>query len=582
MKKLLTFFSFASIGAIIFLAPRTVVLAQEEGTLSGIWRKVQTIELADLLWSEASWSKIEGITLVSKAVEVYNLTVGNPHNFLANGILAHNKDYSLFVRIVDQNNEAWGYKDSGCWPGWPATSLWSSAIHISTKDAAGNELYDDSADGRCWSPSIGFLEGEEEDCWRQQLGCVTDCTYFAAPVISGALAAHDPIGNIHGKAAFSGTVPSGVESFVTVTPPLDYYCSSVEAWAGGDASWHAGPLTDTCTINVPGSTGSQLVVAKIAPCAVPGVSSVTNQAACLLGNTARTWAVDFSGFVAPCGAFNLQVAKSWEVGLINDTVAVSAGSYNYTATIPNLNSATDAHLICFRAERGGSVSGWVCDTFGTDITAPGCDFTMHDDLVGACGGFPVTQTNSNTIDLKYIGTNTGCATVSQAKVSLVSGGGVYGAYAQCFANNFDISTASGNFPIYARFRDSLNRESAQCSENLTHPIPAPSSTTIVVWDDVNGDGVKDAGEPPNMLLGQITSVRTRKLPGVLWSDWGQVNTVTVKGLAGETYEVEVMFNNICPNNYAVPTGLYDSVVGRVGTKQFVIPVAGNFLYLGGW
>jgi len=101
--SILVFFSFLSFslfsktGESISVAAKTAV--EETGAA---WVKVMDLKVGDLLYTEKGWQEVESIEYVQSDApfSVYNLSVGGPNTFWANGLLAHNKDNCGVTGIV--------------------------------------------------------------------------------------------------------------------------------------------------------------------------------------------------------------------------------------------------------------------------------------------------------------------------------------------------------------------------------------------------------------------------------------------------------------------------------------------------
>ncbi len=544
------------------------------GRYLGDWVEVKNLLINDYLLTDQGWGKILSKEYKAEPAKVYNLSVSEPNTFIADSVVAHNKgECKIFV-------QAFSPKDM------------SHAVCI-------GDSCDELSDGViCQNPGDGIV------LMAKYLS--TTCSFPQS---------------VEWKIySLSGTEVYSAESTLA-SQPLSYFpffshtariCQKNNPITGGCMEWSNWQLAEgdyIWTVTVSGSGASYTSSALFhqdclpdeVPCDAPPAVTVGDQKQCLAGNTPTTWALTFAAHAAECDSFDLQVDTNGDNVPENTVTGLSGTSYNYNHTTPNTNNASitgaSAYRIRFRTHKNGVYSAWVQDEYGTDISAPSCDFTIHNDPTRTltCSGGAVTRTSSSYVDLYYTGVNTGCSPVSRSKASLTSGGGTYAAYTnQCYFQNLDISATTGTFSVYSRFRDSLNRESVQCAETLQHPIPANGTLTLGIWNDTNGDGLYLSEEL--LPVSRILQVRYRLTSTSTWTSLSVTNSRTLTLVPGN-YEMRIDYNSTCPNyaqasrgaasNYGIQLNgaatSYTSVGTNYGTRLFSISSStATTLYMGAW
>lgn len=507
------------------------------GRYLGDWVEVKNLLINDYLLTDQGWGKILSKEYKAEPAKVYNLSVSEPNTFIADSVVAHNKgECKIFVQAFSPRDMS----------------------HFMCV----GERCDEFSEGKiCQQPGEGIV------LMARYLS--TTCSFpqdviWKIHTLSGA--------EVYSATSTLASQPTAYFPFFTHTAricqrtnPVTGACMEWSNWqlAEGDYIW-------TVTVSGSGATYTssalfhQDCLPDEVPCDAPPAVTVGDQKQCLAGNTPTTWALTFAAHAAECDSFDLQVDTNGDNVPENTVTGLSGTSYNYNHTTPNTNNASitgaSAYRIRFRTHKNGVYSAWVQDEYGTDISAPSCDFTIHNDPTRTltCSGGAVTQTSSSYVDLYYTGVNTGCSPVAQTKASLTSGGGTYAAYAfQCYFQNLDISATTGTFSVYSRFRDSLNRESAQCSEFLTHPIPQPRQVDIYIWNDANSDGLYQS---ENLLRsGKVASIQYRLQGAAAWTTINTSSNHASITLDSGQYEARVNFSPVC-SSYA-RTSVYDGSRG---------------------
>ena len=488
----------------------------------GYWKKVKELALGDFLYdAESGWSKITSIEFINKEVPVYNLNVGYPHTYLANDVLVHNKD------------------GGGGGGGEPTCSVNA----VSPKHGT-----------ICWVPGSTVLTSFHSVC--------------TTPVTLGYSIYNADTGALVHYGEGTSYQETGSHSYLP-------------RWWNG-SNWEYISLPDgnyTWTVEVVGTSIESSAPFSVdcgSLCTVPSVIAVTDHI-CLPGKTSTTWNIVFSYHDLECDDFSLEVDTSRD-GLPDDVVAgLSGTTYSYTYTTPgddNANtSGASSHSINFRTVREGNYSEWFGDEFGTDVSAPGCDFEIHEQrtnpLAPYCSGVDVTggATNVGLVDLEYTGTNTGCSAVAERRYSLISGSGTWGNYTdQCFAGDLSISSQTGTFNIYSVFRDSLDQESAECSEQLTHPVSPPTELRLNFIEDLDQNGVR-SGTEVNLPVSRVTSVSYKLLSAEVWTNVTTITNPLSISLPVGTYQFRIGYANqdsYCnTGNYATGTRT------EIGEYQYV-------------
>jgi len=181
------------------------------------WTVVRDLKVGDWLKTKDGWQQIESIEYVREPITVYNLTVGYPNTFFANGILAHNKG--------------------------------PKPIHARVWDVTNSQLLRFPGNNCDCSGSLNCADG---DGMRVAFDGNNPASYRC-----GAWGVHDGDNSLQSDSqaplALSQSYSVGTDVTVRLTPPSGYRCVSYDKRRGVECE-----PGYSCTVDVAGTTGSCL------------------------------------------------------------------------------------------------------------------------------------------------------------------------------------------------------------------------------------------------------------------------------------------------------------------------------------